>query len=63
MYQTLKQSGYSHIGIIKYTGSGKKGHILMIDGKKELWYANKNHAGYAIVYKNTHLEFVCEIKN
>lgn len=34
------------------------GHILLDDDIKELWVANKDHASYGIIYKNTHLEFV-----
>jgi len=34
-------------------------HILESScGKREAWFANKNHASYGIVYKNTHLEFL-----
>lgn len=55
MYETMKQSGYEYIG---YIGNG--GHVLRLGhgvGAYEVWYSNKNHAGYGIIYKNTHLEF------
>ena len=51
--QTLKDAGYIHAGMIGAC------HILKdtTDNKVELWFANKNHASYGIIYKNTHLEF------
>jgi len=58
MYQTFKQAGYSHV---KTTCNG--GHILKNpDGKFELFACNKNHASWGLIYKNTHLEFCCGIK-
>ena len=64
MKETLKQAGYRHI---KTVVSGM--HILQeveptIEGfipYYEIWYANKNHASYGIIYKNTHLEFACSL--
>lgn len=53
MKETLKQAGYKHI---KTLGNGE--HLLEDeDGKKEIWFANKNHASWGLIYKNTHLEF------
>jgi hypothetical protein len=53
--EDLEHSGYEYIRHAPELG----GHILRdSDGNLELWVANKNHASYAIVYKNTHLEFV-----
>ena len=51
--ETLKEAGYVSI---KSLGNGE---FLLVDetGKEEIWCANKNHSGYAIIYKNTHLEF------
>jgi hypothetical protein len=52
--ETLKQAGYKYISYVGY-----KTHILQDTktGEREVWFANKNHASYGIVYKNTHLEF------
>ncbi len=57
MKQTLKQGGYIHIKTLS-----KGLHVLEnIKADKpytfEVWFANKNHASYGLVYKNTHLEF------
>lgn len=51
--ETLREAGYVSI---------QKTHdnmYILIDkeGKKEFWFANKNHASYGIKYRNTHLEF------
>ena len=56
----MQAAGYKYVG--KRTGNG---HILedAETGKRELWVNNKNHASYGIIYKNTHLEFVCSIKD
>lgn len=54
MKQTFKEAGYTHK---KSFGDG--GHILFNEQTKqfEMWQANKNHASYGLIYKNTHLEF------
>ena len=58
MKQTFKQAGYQYL----YPQNG--GHVLLYeDGGKELWFANKNHPSFGLIYKNTHLEFACSIKN
>ena len=52
-YETLKQAGYEHV---KTLGYGK--HVLkQSDGKLQLFVCCKNYAGWALIYKNTHLEF------
>ena len=52
-YDTMKDAGYVHECTL---GNGE--HILRdSEGKCEVWFANKNHASYGIIYKNTHLEF------
>lgn len=52
--ETLKQGGYRYM---RYMGYGE--HLLRNeDGKLEVWFSNKNHASYGLIYKNTHLEFV-----
>ena len=59
MKETLKEAGYTYI---KYLGDGK--HLLEeIDGEPEIWFANKNHANYGLIYKNTHLEFGCRFRD
>lgn len=52
--ETLKQAGYIYI---KSLGNGQ--HVLADEcgGRQEVWGKNKNHAGYGLIYKNTHLEF------
>lgn len=57
MKQTFKQAGYQYL----YPQNG--GHVLLHNGNKELWFSNKNHASFGLIYKNTHLEFACSIKN
>jgi hypothetical protein len=53
-YETLKEAGYTHVCM---SGNGR--HILRNeDGKYELWAVCKNCASSALIYKNTHLEFV-----
>ncbi len=52
-YETMKEAGYTHDCTL-----GKGEHVLRDkEGKAEVWFANKNHASYGIIYKNTHLEF------
>jgi hypothetical protein len=53
MKKTFKEAGYTYI---KYLGD--KSHLLRgPEGKNEVWFSNKNHASYGLIYKNTHLEF------
>ena len=54
MKESMKAAGYKYIGFI---GHGQ--HVLQpVDGRPaEVWFSNKNHASYGIIYKNTHLEF------
>jgi len=51
--ETLKQGGYKHIGC--HHGE----HLLLeLDSNSyEIWFSNKYHARYALIYKNTELEF------
>ena len=53
--ETLKEAGYEYVRFSRQEG----GHILreVDSGKLEVWFANKNHASYGLIYKNTHLEF------
>jgi hypothetical protein len=59
MKETMKKAGYKYIKSLGY-----KAHELedVKTGKREFWFANKNHASYGIIYKNTHLEFGHTIK-
>lgn len=54
MKETLEKAGYKYI---KYLGNGE--HLLkdLDTGKFEIWFNNKNHASFGLIYKNTHLEF------
>ena len=54
--KTFKQAGYKYV---KYLGN--KQHLLINEGEKEIWFTNKNHASYGLIYKNTHLEFARSI--
>jgi len=49
----IAKEGYQYI---KYLGNRE--HLLRdINGNLEIWFSNKNHASYGLIYKNTHLEF------
>jgi len=55
--ETLKQAGYNYMRYL-----GNKQHLLenttgIEPYQFEVWVANKNHASYGLIYKNTHLEF------
>lgn len=53
LYQTPKQAGYRYCGSI---GFGL--HIVEnSEGISEVWANSKHYAGYALIFKNTHLEF------
>jgi hypothetical protein len=51
---SIKEAGY------EYVRFESPYHILkeVETGKLEKWVANKNHASFGLVYKNTQLEFV-----
>jgi hypothetical protein len=51
--ETLAQAGYISAQSI---GCGQ---VILTDsdGKREVWFCNKRHAGYAIRWRNTELEF------
>lgn len=53
-YETMKEAGYTHLA---HDTVG--GHLLRNDhlGKLEFFVTRKSYAGWAIKYKNTHLEF------
>jgi hypothetical protein len=52
---SMQEAGYSYAGCIR---PGL--HVLKsVDtGRYETWATHKNYAGYAIVWRNTELEFV-----
>lgn len=53
--ETMAQAGFEYIRHVP-----GEGHLLRDreTGVTELWVANKNHASYGIIFKNTTLEFV-----
>lgn len=53
--QTMSEAGYTYV---RYDTAAKVHILRNEDGMAEIWSANKNHASYGIIYKNTHLEFV-----
>lgn len=59
-YQTMKQAGYEHVKTCLFGI-----HILKdtTSGDLEIFSSSKNYAGWAIIYKNTHLEFCSTIKH
>lgn len=57
MKETLKQAGYIHLSY-----ENGEHHLLNTHtGIIEVFVANKNHAGWGLIYKNTHLEFCSSI--
>jgi len=58
MKETMKKAGFKHVTTLR-----KGEHVLedVETRRKELWFANKNHASYGVIYKNTHLEFCCSL--
>ena len=58
MKETLREAGYTYVRFVNGA------HILRnTRGTLERWFANKNHASYGLIYKNTHLEFAssCDV--
>jgi hypothetical protein len=55
MKEKLKKANYKYE---KYLGS--KSHLLrdLDTGKLEMFFSNKRHASWGLIWKNTHLEFV-----
>lgn len=53
MKETFKQADYTY-----YKKGIENEHFLKNeDGEIEVWFNNKNHPSYGLIYKNTHLEF------
>jgi hypothetical protein len=55
-YQTLKEAGYKYVDFNPDTGL----HYLrnLYTGTLEMFAAHKNTAGWALIFRNTHLEFM-----
>lgn len=55
-YQTIREAGYEYVEFRQESGL----HILREpdSGQLEAFVANRNHASWGLIYKNTHLEFV-----
>jgi len=52
-YETLKEAGYKYIESL---GNGE--HLLLSpEDYSEVWCNSKDFAGYALIFKNTHLEY------
>lgn len=53
-----KKEHWKTAGFISAKPQGN-GEVLLTDahGRKEIWFCNKNHASYGLIYRNTHLEF------
>jgi len=62
-YETMKEAEFAYIEHRPDLG----GHVLenLSEPNKryrfELWIANKNHASYGLIFKNTHLEFALSL--
>lgn len=57
MKETLKQAGYTYL---RYENGVH--YLLNIEtGITEIFFANKNHASWGLIYKNTHLEFASSL--
>ena len=54
MKETIQQANYYYCDMLC---KGK--HLLrnLDTGKIEIFVTNKNHAGWGLIFKNTHLEF------
>jgi hypothetical protein len=54
MKENLKEADYK---MINYLGEGEFLLKEISSRNYEIWFANKNHASYGLIFKNTHLEF------
>lgn len=55
--ETLSEAGLKYIECL-HDGSHRL--LNLSSGKIEIWANSKHHAGYALIYKNTELEFCGE---
>jgi hypothetical protein len=53
--ESLQEAGYLYVKFDSY----QRVHVLqdVSTGRLEAWFANKNHCGYGIRWRNTDLEF------
>jgi hypothetical protein len=58
MKETFRMAGYRHL---KYLGHRQHLLLNMASNKNELFFSNKNHSSWGLIYKNTHLEFVSSL--
>ena len=61
MKESMQKAGYKLVRKDQSTGE----YLLQDTTTKKLewWFANKNHASYGIIYRNTHLEFARSADN
>lgn len=60
MKESIKAGGYKYLG---YDRASHEHSLLNLGSNTiEIWFANKNHASYGLIYKNTHLEFARTLK-
>lgn len=60
MYETLKQAKMQYMKCLE------NGQHLLKDletNQLEIWANSRYYAGYALIYKNTHLEFCSQFDN
>lgn len=58
-YQTFKEAKYKYVRFL-----GNNEHLVQDeDGELEVFFCNKNHASWGLIYKNTHLEFAHKYEN
>jgi hypothetical protein len=58
MKETLEKANYRYLNYL-----GQKQHSLLnLDTNKvELFFSNKHHSSWGLIYKNTHLEFASSL--
>ncbi len=55
MKETIKQADYQYL---EYLGCKKHLLLNVATNIEEVFFSNKNHASWGLIYKNTHLEFM-----
>jgi len=55
-YETIKEAGYKYLAYNKEFGTHRL--LNLNTNKQEFFAACKNVASWALIYKNTHLEFL-----
>ncbi len=58
MKESIQQANYRYLTFL-----GNRQHLLLnLNSKKqEVFFSNKNHASWGLIYKNTHLEFASSL--